>query len=121
MANLEIVPATALHFEQVYGEKPSKTIRGYAGLVDGRAVSIGGVYYLNDQLVAFCNILPGYEYLKALHAKGCIKVLRMIKDMKVTVYAVADKDKPQAEDFIMRCGFSYLRKGPNGEVFICKP
>lgn len=44
----------------------------------------------------------------------------MIKEKGISVYAIADPSIPSSEDFIMRCGFEYLTKGPNGQVFVAR-
>lgn len=118
MARLDIRPATEKDFEEVYGYPPSRSIRGYSGYLHGRPVAIAGIYYYPDQVVAFCNIRPeAYECRMGL-ARGVLRVLELIEDKAVPVFAIADPNIPGAEDFLMRCGFQYYLKSPNGEVFI---
>lgn len=121
MVKMEIVPITREHFESVYGHTPSRTIRGYAGLVDGDTAGVAGVYYMEDHLVAFCNCKPEYANLTYQLGKATIRVLQYFRSLGRPVFAIADKKNPKAESFLMRCGFQYLNKGPNGEVFVCLP
>lgn len=121
MVSLSLVPAKAIHFEEVYGHPAPRSIKGMAGLVNGKAVAIAGVYYFPDTVVAFCNVRPEAQQYKIGLARGALKVLEMIKGLNIPVYAVAEASNPAAEDFLMRCGFTYCRKEPAGEVFICKP
>lgn len=118
---LEIKPATKEDFEAVYGHPPSRSIHGYTAYRDGNPVAIAGVYYYPDQVIAFCNIRNEARDEWVGLTRGALKVLKMIKDKGVPVLAIADPAIPAAEDFLMRCGFQYLTKGPNGEVFVCKP
>lgn len=85
---------------------------------DGVTASVGGIYYMKDQVIAFFNIDPEYKHLKLPLAKGVLKVMELIKSLNYPVLAIADSNIPESEDFLMRCGFRYLDKGPNGEVFV---
>lgn len=118
---LDIKPITRKYFEDVYGHPPSRSISGFAAVVAGRAVAVAGIYYFPNQVVAFCNILPDYKQHRVSLARGTLKVLQLIKQKGIPIFAIADKNNPQAEDFLMRCGFEYHQRGAVGEVFICRP
>ena len=105
-------------FEAVYGYSPSRTLKGYCAELDGRPVGVAGIYYMPDHVVAFCNVTDDGRCHKAAMATALRKFSNLLNNMEVPVFAVADKDIPSSENFLMRCGFKYLNKGPNGEVFV---
>lgn len=121
MDKLKVRKATVGDFEEVYGHSPVASINGYSCHLNGRCVAIGGIYYLKDQVVAFCNILEEAKQDKMGLAIAIVKVRKLIQSKGIPIYAIADEEIPTAEEFLMHCGFEYYKRGPNGRVFIWKP
>lgn len=117
---LKILPITDEYFLHLYNHRPPYTVRGWAGLRGNEPVAVAGLCYFPSQVIAFCKIIPEAESEKYSIAKGTLKVLELIKKVKGPVYAVAEPENHSAENFLVRCGFEYLDKGPNGEVFVCR-
>jgi hypothetical protein len=115
---LEIRPIKRGDFEAIYGHPPTRTIRGFTAIDNGRPVAVAGVYYLPDQIVAFCRVTPEAQRQRHWMAVGYRKIKELLDSMEAPVFAVADPAIPTAENLLMRCGFEYLNKGPNGEVFV---
>lgn len=105
-------------FEAIYGYPPSRSIKGFTAELGGKPVAVAGIYYMVDHIVAFCNVTNEAAENKRLMASGFRKFAELLNGMDVPVFAVADSRIPTAENFLMRCGFEYLNKGPNGEVFV---
>lgn len=105
-------------FEAIYGHSPTRTVKGYCAELDGRPIAICGIYYMPDHIVAFVKTTEAVKHYRRAMASGYRKFASLLNSMDVPVFAVADKNLPEAENFLMRCGFKYLNKGPNGEVFV---
>jgi hypothetical protein len=105
-------------FEAVYGYAPARTIKGYTAELHGQPVAVAGVYYMPDHVVAFCNVSPDAQHDKRGMASGFRKFAALLNELNTPVFAIADPDIPSSEILLMRCGFKYLHKGPNGEVFV---
>jgi hypothetical protein len=105
-------------FEAVYGYPPSRTLKGFCAELDGRPIGVAGIYYLPDHVVAFCNVTPDCGRYKAAMASGYRKFKELLDGLAIPVVAIADPSIPSSENLLMRCGFKYLHKGPNGEVFV---
>ncbi len=115
---VSIRPIKRGDFEAVYGYAPSRTVKGFCAELEGRPVGVAGIYYMPDHVVAFCNVTEDGGRDKRAMAVALRKFSHLLNSMDVPVFAIADKSLPEAENFLMRCGFKYLNKGPNGEVFV---
>lgn len=118
MVKVIIRPAKAADILALYGNYPKHNMKAYAAELDGKVIAVSGVNYFPDQLVAFSKILPEYQHMKFALAKGTLKVLDLLKRIDAPVYAIADKDIKGSADFLMRCGFEYVARTPEGEVYV---
>lgn len=118
---LNIRPIKQGDFERLYGYSPTRTLKGYVGELNEEPVAMVGIYFMPDQIVAFFNIKDEAKQYKRDIAKGVRLFNKLLKEQNTPVFAIADPSIPTSENLLMRCGFQYLNKGPNGEVFIWKP
>lgn len=118
---LNIRPIKQGDFEELYGYPPTRTIKGYTAELHGQPVAMVGIYFMPDQIVAFCNAKDIARRYKRDMARGFRLFAGLLKEQGSPVFAIADPSIPTSENLLMRCGFQYLNKGPNGEVFIWKP
>lgn len=121
MANVQIRPANVKDVQAVYGHPPKRSMKAYAATLDGKTIGVAGLYYFPDHLLAFSNVLPEYRHLKYGIAKGTLKVLEMLSNVTVPVYAVADPQIKGSGDFLLRCGFEYFTLNEVGEVYVWQP
>lgn len=118
MSKVIIRPANGQDFYDVYGHSPSRNMKAYAAELDGKTIAIGGLYYFPEQIIAFTKIKEGYENQKVGLAKGALKLLEMLRKINVPVFAVADPDVPGSSETLLRCGFEYVKRSEQGEVYV---
>jgi hypothetical protein len=118
MSKVIIRPANGQDFYEVYGHSPARNMKAYAAELDGKTIAVGGLYYFPEQIIAFTKIKEGYENQKVGLAKGCLKLMEMLKRINIPVFAVADPDIEGSEDLLLRCGFEYVKRCDQGEVYV---
>lgn len=105
---LETRPLTIEDYEVFYNIKSmSFTTRGYAFYLDGALAGIGGIRYENGYFLAFSDIKPDIVVPKATVLRCGLKVMKMIKDMGITVVAVKNKNLEKAGRFLTALGFEH--------------
>ena len=76
---MNIVPATAEHYERVYGEPSVYSMRGLTVFEDDRIIGIGGVrwmgwcwvaFYKNEGMTKRQMVIGGRAYMKLLEGLG---------------------------------------------------
>lgn len=118
MGSVKIRPANVQDVIAIYGHPPRHSMKAYAAEIDGKTVGVAGLYYAPDSIIAFSNAHPDYRNHKIGAAKMTLKILDLLHRTNVPVMAVADKDIPTSEDFLLRCGFEYLMRTSEGEVYV---
>ncbi len=88
---MEIRPAKADDFMAFFGKSPTTTVRALVALDDdGKPMAIGGYYLFANHAVAFTDHRKGMT--KRQMIKGARAVVAMLKELKVSVIAVAGVD-----------------------------
>ena len=102
--------ATQDHAKEFYGEN-RKTFKGYAALLNGNVVGIGGLCFEKDKMVLFSDMKKEMRPYKKTIVK-CIKILgKMVEQTKYPVVAIADKNEKMSERILIKLGFE-----PSGET-----
>lgn len=97
-------PASEADLIEYYGGKPKQTIRAIMFYEGDKAVGIGGVKNEAGYFIAFSEIKDGANVSKQAIWRATMKVMNMIKELGVTVYAVPES--PSSVAFLERLGFA---------------
>ncbi|RWF71865.1 hypothetical protein [Mesorhizobium sp.] len=110
-----IVPLTRDHLIEWYGDKGrGPTVRGIAGLVDGKLVAVAGLWYSAGNVIAFCSLKDGARpYRHAIH-RTALSILSEAKARHKRIMAVCDRDEITSAKWLTRLGF----KPDDGDVWI---
>lgn len=103
-------PTVAADIAALGAEEPQWRIKAITATVDDRVIGIGGLAWINDNTVAaFVAATPeAYRYPVAFHRAG-LMTLAMARRMGITtLVAMADPDRPAAERWLERLGFTPL-------------
>lgn len=107
---------TRQDFVDWFGHPPSNTLRGVAGVEDGKLLGIGGVVYEYGLAKAFMELKPEAKAYKRDIVRGARAVLNMMRREHWLVYAVAG-DSEQAPRFLQHFGFQKLKDSRIGEIY----
>ena len=108
----EAVPLDQRLFREFYGKPPPSLIRGYAGLIDGRVVGVGGVVFMGDYWLAFCDLKDEARGNLRVICKTAVKVRAMIATRcRLPVIAFQDSSEPTAPGFLKHMGFVQDEEG----------
>ena len=106
-------PITLSDYQEFYqNQTPPVTVRGYSFFVDDKLVAIGGIRNEGGgYFIAFSDIKESAIVEKAAVWRNSLIVMRMIDDMHIPVFAIANPDLPTAPRFLTRLGFVEVRDG----------
>ena len=106
---------TMAHATEFFGHKPVHTMRGYAVVLDGKPVALGGIHYQCGVLCAFLEIKDELRPYKTTIARMALKI-RDVFDGKEGM-AVASPNEPTADRFLKWIGFEHIGSCADGEVY----
>ncbi|RWI22881.1 MAG: hypothetical protein EOQ92_18375 [Mesorhizobium sp.] len=111
----EVVPLTREHLLEWYGEDgKGPTVRGIAGLVDGKLAAVAGFWFSGGTVIAFCSLKDeARPYRHAIH-RTALSLLNDAKARHKRIIAMRDKDEKTSEKWLSRLGF----KPDDGDVWI---
>lgn len=109
--DVEFRRATSEDVFEFFGGYPPARMRGFVGVLDGKVVAVGGVYYHAGSLVAFSDLKPEIRKHKKALAKGCRMLVKFFEELNVPVYALASQSEPTAPYLLAKLGFK-----PTGQV-----
>lgn len=112
-----IRPTTAADIDVFAGGPLSDSIRAYSVEHEGEVLAMAGIRH-SPLKTCFGDIKPEIKRHPRMLVKLARKVTGMIDDYDEPVYAIADEDEPTAVNFLLHCGFEYIGKNDQGEVFI---
>lgn len=123
MAALEARPATPADVEEWYGGPSPGTVRAVVVLLDGKVAGIAGLVLpglTGGRLAeAFSDMKEELApYLRQSVVQCAIgRVIRLIRQSKYTVVAVADPAIPTSEALLQRLGATRVGSIRDGEVY----
>lgn len=98
-----------------FGQPPSHSMRGYAVMLDGRPVGLGGITYRCGVLCAFCEIGDELRPYKLSIARFARRIADLLGDRPGM--AVADPREPGSERSLRWLGFEHMATSKEGEVY----
>jgi len=111
-------PATMDDIESLYGITDiSFSVRAFTFLLDGELAGMGGLRYSGGYFVAFCDIKDDIMVSKTTVVRCGLEVMKMIRAMKVPVFAVREDRHKTADRFLRAMGFSWDHTDTSGEVY----
>lgn len=111
----QIVTATTQDYIDVYGERPTFSMRLFKVVDDGRMIAIFGFYYVGGTAAIICKILDKFPAKKIYRvAKVAMEKLR---SFGLPLVALADEDLCSAPTFLRHLGFEHTRTCTTGEVY----
>lgn len=114
--SLEIVPVTAEHVAQIWGEMAPVTFRGLSVVDGARVLGITGIYADEARHVLVAKIAPeGREMLeRGRHVKTLLiaarRMLAIAGERDMPVHAVPEPDIPGSENLLRHLGFTPFYK-----------
>lgn len=102
----EIVPLTHEHLAEWYGEKGYlPTVKGIAGLVDGKLAAVAGFWLSQGNVIAFCELRDAARPFKKTIHRTAIELMANAKKQHKRIIALRDPDEPTAANWLRRLGF----------------
>ncbi|ESY02743.1 hypothetical protein [Mesorhizobium sp. LNJC405B00] len=110
----EVVPLTREHLTGWYGDKGSgPTVRGIAGIVDGKLAAVAGFWFSRGNVIAFCSLKPeARPYRHAIH-RTALGLMQEAKTRHKRIIALCDRDEKTSAKWLSRLGF----KPDEGDVW----
>lgn len=109
-SELRIVPATLDLVKQFRGTPPPFTFKGHAGLLDGKVVGLGGIFFRDDIPVIFAEFDPG---LARRHRARAFRFLEEQFDLWTgRLFAICDSNFASAPGLLDRLGFKPTAQEP---------
>lgn len=102
----EIVPLTHEHLAEWYGaDGYQPTVKGIAGLVDGKLVAVAGFLLSQGNVIAFCELKDEARPFKKTIHRTAIELMEAAKKQHKRIIAKRDPDEPTAANWLRRLGF----------------
>lgn len=111
----ELVPLTREIATAYYGQPPKHTMRGYAVLLNGRPVAVGGLTYRCGVLCAFSEMTDEFRSYRLSIARFARRVGSLFGGAPGV--AVANPEEPTAARFLEWLGFEHAATSKEGEVY----
>lgn len=113
-----IEPATIEHAKEFYGDQHTKSFKGYAALLDGKVVGIGGLSFENETMMLFSDIKDEIRPFKDDIWKGIDILDGMIKKTNYPIVAIASSKEKNSEMLLTKLGFNPTGNStPDGKIF----
>lgn len=89
------------------GEDVPSRIRAWSVHRNGEILAIGGIRYVNDYPIAFCNLAPEAYHNKLTIWKAALIIFDKMKETRLPLVAVPDDtgDHPNSKKFLGKLGF----------------
>ena len=104
--NPTLRPATKKDIEEFY-PGVTNTFRAIVAELDGRILGVGGVFYAQNNIVAFSSFKPEMDEFPITKIKGFLKGKEFIKGL--SCMAEADEKIPLAPKLLERLGFKQVQ------------
>lgn len=102
----EIVPLTHEHLVDWYGsEGYLPTVKGIAGIVNGKLVAVAGFWMTKGKVIAFCNLRPEARPYRKLMHRTALELMVEAKRRHKRIIAICDPNEPTAPNWLRRLGF----------------
>lgn len=105
-SKVKIEPATMAHAKEFYGDRYTKSFKGYVALIDDTVVGIGGLSFEHETMMLFSDMKEELRPFK----RDIVKSMHTLKDMvdktNYPIVAVADKREALSEKILGRLGFA---------------
>lgn len=105
MSRVEFVPATQELAERYFGGTPSYGFRGYAFLLDGDVVGLGGLFWYEGWPIVFSQIKDSMRAKRKDCARAVRLLMNFLDDLGFPVYALQDPDEPTSAGLLAKLGF----------------
>lgn len=102
--------------QRFYGSRPTRTMRGYAAVVDGEPIVVVGVMRDEHRWVLFSDSKPEVRgqanfTARRLVLQGVRRLEGMLKDMKAPIHAAPQEGIEGACALLERMGFVHVTQG----------
>lgn len=117
-SKITIEPATKARAKEFYGEQCAKSFKGYAALLNGKVVGIGGLSFENETMMLFSDIKEELRPFKEDIWKAIGLLGELVKKANYPVIAVASNKEKASERLLIKLGFaSSGHSTPEGKIF----
>lgn len=117
-SKITIEPATKEHAKEFYGDKPTKSFKGYVALLDGKVVGIGGLSFENETMMLFSDMKEEFRPFKDDIWKSIGILGKMVKKTNYPIVAIASNKEKASEKLLTKLGFEPSgHSTPDGKVF----
>lgn len=110
LVELKILPATPGLVQQFAGKAPPYTFRGHVGLLDGKVIGLGGIFYRDNLPVIFAEFTEGLE---RRYRAAAFRFLEEQFDLwQGQLFAICDSNFASAPGLLDRLGFRPMAQEP---------
>jgi hypothetical protein len=106
---------TAEDYVALYGERPRHSMKGYAALLNGRVVAVGGIAFLPTVTVLFAKMDDALRP----HRRFIVGAAAFLAEMarEYNALAIADPHLPLSGKLLRSVGSHHVGSSPHGEVY----
>lgn len=112
---IEIVPVTAAHIVQFYGQPSDISMRAFSVFYHGELSAIAGVSMRHGWMTFFSDV--NRDAPKLAIWKASKEIVRRIKAMGIESLAVASPAIENSGQYLERLGFTYSHDSIDGKVY----
>lgn len=113
------VLATQELAERYYGQRPPYGFRGYAALLDGEPIALGGLYRDGLLLLAFTEMKEPMRRFRKARARAVRLMVDLMDSVHVPVYAIVSETEPTSSALLAKLGFEQTGlETENGELVV---
>lgn len=99
--------ASAADLDAYYGERPRQTLNAVVLTLNDAPAAVIGVARQSGYAQLFSQYKPEFRpHLKSISTVRALKrVMRIVEESKLPVYAIAEKEEPESTRILTRLGF----------------
>lgn len=112
--------ATAADVTSWYGKPVERSMRAIVAEIDGRAIGLAGYAFDGERMIAFSEMKDELRQHKKTILRAAREYMRMLREYKVPVVAIANQNEKSAVFFLLHIGFKHLQTYQGREIFVCQ-
>ena len=105
MTRPDIRPGRPADWLAFYGEPPKRTVRPIVADLDGKILGVAGLERQHGFYVAFSDISDDMRKHKTAMLRAGKMLVDMIKECRLPVVGIQNKDEPTSINFLTHLGF----------------
>ncbi len=119
---VEFALAESKHVREFYGDRYTKSFKGYVAMLDGVVVGIGGISFEDGYMMLFSDMKDALRPFKKDIVRAITVLKRLIERERYPILAIANDGELMSEKLLVKLGFVFSgHETPDGKIFWRKP